>query len=138
MEGVTTAIVAFLFVCIVFPTIVKNKPQYYSAFGAILLVILISGLEGVIATGAFRALATFMICLLQIGAMLLLVLSAGGLSWKQLAGEVTEAIEVIRRGETKKEVIIPLRGDAPITAPPEPPQKPRVVVQDSDSPVPLE
>jgi hypothetical protein len=67
-----------------------------------------------------------------------LILSAGGLSWRQLAGEVTDAIEVIRRGETKKEVIIPLRGDAPITAPPEPPQKPRVVVQDSDSPVPLE
>src|ERR1700722_14440205 len=98
MEGVTTAIVAFLFVCIVFPTIVKNKPQYYAAFAAILLVILFSGLEAVINTGAFHEFATFMICTLQIAAMILLILSAGGLSWRQLAGEVTDAIEVIRRG----------------------------------------
>src|SRR5271156_3084419 len=79
MEGVTTAIVAFLFVCVVFPTIVKNKPQYYAAFAAILLVILLSGLEAVIATGSFHAFATFMITLLQVSAMILLVLSAGGL-----------------------------------------------------------
>jgi hypothetical protein len=113
MEGVTTAIVAFLFVCIVFPTIVKNKPQYYGAFAAIVAVIILNGLMYAIHSGAFDAFSYFMICLLQVAAMILLTLAAGGLTFRQLAGEVTEAIEVVRRGETQKEVIIPLTGQQP-------------------------
>jgi hypothetical protein len=116
MEGVTTAIVAFLFVCIVFPTIVKNKPQYYGAFAAIVAVIILNGLMYVIHSGAFDAFSYFMICLLQVAAMILLTLAAGGLTFRQLAGEVTEAIEVVRRGETQKEVIIPL-SNQPVTRP---------------------
>jgi hypothetical protein len=135
MQGVTTAIVAFLFVCIVFPTIVKNKPQYYAAFAAIILVILLAGLSAVVDSRAFGAFATFMTCLLQICAMILLILSAGGLTWKQLAGEVTEAIEVIRRGETTKEVIIPIRGQMPASRP-TPPAGPTVTLSDSDPPSP--
>jgi len=116
MEGVTTAIVAFLFVCIVFPTIVKNKPQYYGAFAAIVVVIIFNGLVYVIHSGAFDDFLYFMICLLQVAAMILLTLAAGGLTFRQLAGEVTEAIEVVRRGETQKEVIIPL-SNQPVTRP---------------------
>jgi hypothetical protein len=133
MQGVTTAIVAFLFVCIVFPSIVKNKPQYYGAFAAIVLVILLSGLIGVVGSAGFTAFANFMICLLQVCAMILLILSAGGLTLKQLAGEVTEAIEVIRRGETTKEVIIPLSGQMPPSRPP-PPPGPTVTLDDSTPP----
>jgi hypothetical protein len=113
MEGVTTAIVAFLFACLIFPAIVKSKPQYYAAFGAILMVILLSGMEAVVDNGAFRAFTIFLTCLLQVVAMILLILSVGGLTLGQLGSEVTEAIEVIRRGETTKEVVIPLRGDEP-------------------------
>jgi hypothetical protein len=130
MEGVTAAIVAFLLTCVVFPTLVKNKPQYYAAFGSILLVIFLSGLEVVIATPAFHALATFLICLLQIGALILLVLCCGGLTWKELTDEVGEAIEVIRRGETEKEVIVPLRGEQPAVSRPDPPVAPQVKVED--------
>jgi hypothetical protein len=125
MQGVTTAIVAFLFVCLTFPSIVKNKPQYYAAFGTVVLVILLSGLEAIIDSPAFHAFATFAVCLMQISAMILLTLSVGGLTFKQFAGEVTEAIEVIRRGETQKEIIIPLTGQQPAKdkseTPPNPP-----------------
>jgi len=38
------------------------------------------------------------------------VLSAGGLSVSEFKREITETIEVVRRGESEKEVIIPLRG----------------------------
>lgn len=140
MQGVTTAIVVFLLVCVVFPTLVKIKAQYYASFAAMLLVIFLSGLEDVFQSPGFRAVAEFLTCLLQVGALILLVLSCGGLSWKQLAGEVTEAIEVIRRGETEKEVIVPLPGDAPVTFRPDPPPPPRPVIkpQETDSPVPLE
>jgi hypothetical protein len=145
MEGVTTAIVGFLLVCIVFPAIVKNKPQYYAAFAAILLVILLWGLEAVVDNGGFHALVTFLIAVLLAAALVLLVLSAGGLTWKQLAGDVTEAIAAVRRGEmmgsSRPAGTAPEAG--PISAAP-PPQKPAgttgptVRVDDSDSSVPLE
>lgn len=116
MEGVTSAIVAFLFVCIVFPRLVKNKPQYYGAFAAILVVILLSGLERVIATTAFLAFTSFATAVLQIVAMILLILAAGGLTWRQLVGDVTEAIDAVRHGAvTEKDVH--LRGQAPPAGP---------------------
>ena len=98
MEGVTTAIVAFLFVCMAFPSLVKHKPQYYAAFAVVVIIILLSGLEPVVGRAAFLDFAQFMIALLQVFAMILLFLCIGGLTFKQFAGEVTNAIEVIRRG----------------------------------------
>jgi hypothetical protein len=128
MQGVTTAIVAFLFVCLMFPAFVKNKPQYYAAFTCVVVVILLSGLETVIETRAFAAFATFAIALLQVSAMVLLTLSVGGLTFKQFTGEVSHAFEVIRRGETTKEIIIPLHGqqfeNRPAQTPPAPPPPP--------------
>jgi hypothetical protein len=125
VEGVTSAIVAFLFVCVVFPRLVKNKPQYYAAFAAILLVILLSGLEQVINTGAFRAFAAFSTAVLQVSAMILLILAVGGLIWRQLVGEVNEAIDEFRQpGRHDSE--INLRGEVPPTSPgqPAPPASP--------------
>ncbi|MEM7807954.1 MAG: hypothetical protein AAF561_07580 [Planctomycetota bacterium] len=55
--------------------------------------------------GLFIALAA-----MQAGAVLLLFLSAGGLSVRGLSSEMLGAFEVIRRGETEKEVIIPIGG----------------------------
>jgi hypothetical protein len=149
MEGVTTAIVAFLLLCVVFPTLVKNKPQYYAAFAAIILVILLSGLEAVVGSSAFHALATFFIAVLLSCALVLLVLSAGGLTWKQLAGEVTEAIDAVRRGETsgpsRPPQSAPPSGaqSAPVGATPASPKPPAapgptVRIDDSDSSIPLE
>src|SRR5258705_14004070 len=50
---------------------------------------------------------------LTIAALVLIVLATGGLSLKDLAGEFKSAIEVIRRGESDKEVIVPLTGEMP-------------------------
>ena len=121
MEGVTAAIVAFLLVCVVFPTIVKKKPHYYAAFTAIGLVILLSGFEAVIQTGAFRALATFLIALLQVAALILLILAAGGLTWRQLRGDVTEAINTVR-DEISREFAAHPPADAPGAVKPQPPE----------------
>jgi hypothetical protein len=116
VEGVTSAIVAFLFVCVVFPRLVKNKPQYYAAFAAILLVILLSGLERVIATLSFMAFAAFTTAVLQVSAMILLILAVGGLTWRQLVGEVNEAIDEFRQ-TGKHEPEVNLRGEVPPTSP---------------------
>jgi hypothetical protein len=113
LDGVTTVLVAFLFVCLVMPSLVKNRPQYYAAMGCLLGVILLHTLSLVFGTYPGFALGLGVgTGVLQIVAFLLLVLSVGGLTVKQLAGDMARAYEVIRRGETKKEVIIPIGDQA--------------------------
>ncbi len=113
MEGVTTAIVAFLLVCVVFPSLVKNRPQWYAALAAVVLVIFFNTLLMAFPSAGFLRFTGFITGMLQIAAILLLILSAGGLSVRELAGDMKRAYEVIRRGEEEKEVIIPLTGEQP-------------------------
>ena len=124
MAGVTTAIVAFIFVCIIYPHLIKNRPQFWSAVAMILIVILLDAIAQTgEPNGGLRRAMYFLCALLQIASILLLVMSAGGLTAKDLAGEVGKTIEVIRRGEETKEVIVPLTGEVPKPRdqPPEPP-----------------
>jgi hypothetical protein len=120
MEGVTTALVGFIFVSVVYPTLIKNRPQFYAALGMVCAIILLDSLGRMFLSFAITAYC--LAALLQIGTILLLFLAAGGLSVKQLAGELGNAYEVIRRGGEKKEVIIPLTG-----AMPKPRQQPRAI-----------
>ena len=109
LDGVTTVLVAFLFVCLAMPSLVKSRPQYYVAMACLLGVIALHTLSLVFGTSPSFALGLAVgTGVLQIVAFLLLVLSVGGLTVKQLAGDMARAYEVIRRGETKKEVIIPI------------------------------
>jgi hypothetical protein len=113
MHGVTAAIVAFIFVCVIFPRLVTNRPQYFGALAAVLAVILLDSIAAMLGAGAFRTFAYVMTGLLQIVAILLLILSAGALTPRELGRELSQAYEVIRRGEEEKEVIIPLTGQQP-------------------------
>lgn len=112
MQGVTTAIVAFLLLCIAMPQLVKNRPQYYAALGIVLAIIVVDALDNMIGSAKFAVLCYALIGFLQAADLLLLFLACGGLTVKELAGEMGNAIEVIRRGESSKEVIIPLSGEA--------------------------
>ncbi|HZZ44496.1 MAG TPA: hypothetical protein VFE58_16290 [Tepidisphaeraceae bacterium] len=121
MQGITTAIVAFIFVCMAMPKLVKNRAQFYAAFVAILLMIALDMLGHMFAGGAepSSALIKFVYvgtAILQIAAIVLLMLAAGGLSPTEFAGELAGAYEVIRRGGEEKEIIIPL--DSQINRPP--------------------
>ena len=113
MHGVTTAIVLFILACLVFPKVVKNKPQYYATVGIVLVVILFDALATVIGNAGFRKFAYLLTAVLQMGAIFLLILAAGGLTMKDLAGDLADTIEVIRRGGEDKEIIIPRRGETP-------------------------
>lgn len=113
MHGVTTAIVLFILACLVFPKVVRNKPQYYATVGIVLVVILFEALAMVIGNAGFRKFAYLLTAVLQMGAIFLLILSAGGLTMKDLAGDLADTIEVIRRGGEDKEIIIPRRGETP-------------------------
>ena len=113
MQGVTTALVAFIFFCVIFPERIKSRPQFYAAFALICLIILMDALSYMIGASGFRVLAYFAVAVLQVGTICLLFLAAGGITWRDLGGELSNAFEVIRRGEDEKEVIVPLRGEVP-------------------------
>jgi len=111
MEGVTTALVAFIFVCVIYPRLVKNKTQFYAALTAVIIIILLHSLSAMLRDSAgFQVFSGAMVGLLQAGAILLLFLSAGGITLKELGSDMARAYEVIRRGEDEKEVIIPIGG----------------------------
>jgi hypothetical protein len=103
LDGVTTVLVAFLFVCLIFPSIVKNRSQYYAALAGRHLVLVLHTLDAHAAkvrrlpgpAGVFTGL-------LQIAALVLLVLSVGGLTARQLAGDMARAYEVMRRGKVRR------------------------------------
>jgi hypothetical protein len=113
MEGVTTAIVAFIFVCVIYPHLVKNRAQYYGALAAIILVILFSNFGQMSDSDKFRHFVAGFDALLQVAAILLLVVSTGGVTVRELATDIGKTIEVVRRGGEKETIIVPLRGDQP-------------------------
>ena len=70
-----------------------------------------------IGSARFNVFAGVVVGFLQFLAVLTLVLCAGGMNVKTLAGEMGHAYEVIRRGEEEKEVIVPLTGQVPKAKP---------------------
>jgi hypothetical protein len=120
LDGVTTVLVAFVFVCLIFPSLVKNRPQFFAALAGIIGILLLHTLT-LVGRGSegFVVLLSVGIGLLQIVALVLLVLCVGGLTARQLADDMSKAYEVMRRGESTKEVIIPIGEKArPASNPP--------------------
>ena len=111
MQGVTTAIVAFIFLCLVIPSLIKNKSQYYAAFIAVVAVIFLDAVAHVFPESAqsIKAVCYVLAGFIQIIAVVMLFLATGGLTFRALSGDM---IEVLRRGEEEKEVIIPLSDEA--------------------------
>src|SRR5688572_14373603 len=117
MEGVTTAIVAFIFVCIVYPRLVRVRAQFYAAIAAIVLILFFQSLSVMIGSGKFAAFVAALTGLLLLAAFILMILATGGLSLRELTGDVMGAFEVIRRGEQDKEIIIPRSAQPPMPTP---------------------
>ena len=57
LDGVTTACLLFLFTCLVIPNFIKNRTQYYAAFGCILGIILINTIALMIGSARFNVFA---------------------------------------------------------------------------------
>ncbi len=112
MEGVTAAIVAYIFVCTLFPKYIRNRAQFYTAFGAMIIVMLIYSVGLMIGHAGFMQVVVGIGVLLELMAFIMLVLATGGMTVGQLTKEFGRTIEVIRRGETEKEIIIP-KADQP-------------------------
>jgi hypothetical protein len=144
MHGVTTALVGFLLVCVIFPNLVKQKALYYASLGAVCLIILfdalglmVSGPESVLTK--FRVFAYVVCAFLQVAAILMLFMACGGITWRELKDDMKDAVEVIRRGGEEKEIIIPLTGEmarvkAQRAAERDEPQSQRYVINDPSPP----
>jgi hypothetical protein len=82
----------------------------------VLLVIVLQTLARMFGSSSSEGFGRFVaVCdgFLTAASLLLVVMATGGLSLKDLTGEFTKAIEVIRRGEEQKEVIVPITGQMP-------------------------
>src|SRR5258706_12085920 len=113
MSAIPAIIIAFIFVCILFPRLVKHHAQFYTAFGLMLISMLLWTIATMFDSPGFTRFIAVIDGFLTIAALVLIVLATGGLSLKDLAGEFKSAIEVIRRGDSDKEVIVPLTGEMP-------------------------
>jgi hypothetical protein len=110
MQGVTTAIVAFIFAGVIWPHVIKHRVQFYAALIVVCLIILFDSI-GRMWPSTNTAL-TAVNGLLQVVGIVMCVLSTG-MSMKDLSGEVFNTIEVVRRGGEKETIIVPLRGEHP-------------------------
>jgi hypothetical protein len=110
MEGVTTAIVSFIFLALVIPSLIENKKQYYAAFMGVVGIIFLDAVGHMLPdSSSGRAVCYVLAGFLQVIAVVMLFLATGGLSFREFKGDM---IEVLRRGEQEKEVIIPLSEEA--------------------------
>src|SRR3954463_7100925 len=110
----TTPLIAFLFVCLIFPKIVRNRAQFYMSFAILVLILLVNIIASMFHTHeSFVYFLSVIAEVLRLVVFILLVLCAGGLELHQLTGEVFRSFEVMRRGDTEKTVIIPLSGQKP-------------------------
>jgi len=100
MQGIFIALVAFIFVCIIYPHLIKHKAQFYVAVALVLIAILFDAMTW----GYFFHVV---VAILQVCAILVFILACGGLSARDLAGEFANAYEVMRRGDDKP-VIVPI------------------------------
>jgi len=108
---INAALVAFTFVCVIFPHLIKHKAQFYTAVALTISCVL---LDAVFWGYFFHVI----IAVVQVSTILVFILAAGGLSARDLAGEFTNAYEVIRRGEDKP-VVIPITKKQEATDQPE-------------------
>jgi hypothetical protein len=145
MEGILAAVIGFVFVCAIFPQLVKNRQQFYGALGLVLVVMVLQGVALLLNIEGLARVFTGLNLIILPAAVLLLFLSAGGITWGGLAGEMKGAFEVIRRGETEKEVIIPIRkqpgAPTPAAGPAgDPPPTPRYEIRNKppEGPLPIE
>src|SRR5258706_16252560 len=109
----TTPLIGFLFVCLIFPKLVRNRPQFYLSFGLLVLILVLNIVARMFPGDKFVYFLSVIIEVLRLVVFILLVLCAGGLSLHELTGEVFRSFEVMRRGDTEKTVIIPLTGQKP-------------------------
>src|SRR2546430_5768348 len=68
----------------------KHKTQFYAAFTAVLVIILLHSLNVMIGTAGFQVFAGFLTGLLQLGAIVLLFAACGGVTLRRSEEHTSE------------------------------------------------
>jgi len=148
LEGFTTVIAAFFVFCLYRQDLIKSRTYYYATFACLMGIILFNTFYYFMDNTYGRGFCAIMLGLLHAGALVLTMAYVGGLSLKQMAGEIKDAAEDIRSGgDAKKPVIVPLTGqkpapkDAYVEEEREQAEKPRIVIElpkKGDGAIPVE
>jgi hypothetical protein len=119
MQGVTTALVLFIFACVAFPKMVRSKPQFYVAVALTAGIILLDALRFMATNagettrpGGFGVFLYVIGALAQFLAFVALILGCGGLSMKELADDMAGAFDAVRKGD-ERPIKVPLTGQKP-------------------------
>lgn len=99
MEGVTTVLVAVIFVCIMFPHLVRKRPHFYLAMGLIVVAVALQAVGYLLVLQPVHVFMTGTALLFDVVALVLMILSTGGLSLDELTGEMGKAIASFGRKE---------------------------------------
>ena len=103
---ICTPIVAFFFVCIVMPQLVKNRQMFTMAFVTLLALLVLdliayATISGFAVVGGFSRFLFILRGVLVIVEFVLLVLATGGLSWREQLSSISSAFDGIRPNEKK-------------------------------------
>lgn len=131
LDGVTTALVAFVLVGLVWPHVIKKQREFYAIVAILIVIILFHALTVMLQSAGFTVFAGVITGLLQALGLGMAVMSTGGLGARQLAGEIGKTVEVMRRGSEEKEIIIPIEG---LQLKKKPQEEPEHVVYTIDTP----
>ncbi|HEY0008545.1 MAG TPA: hypothetical protein VGB55_07470 [Tepidisphaeraceae bacterium] len=115
LDSLTFLLAAFFFYCLAKPEMVRNRTQYWGVFFGLILIVVLTTLRLMLYNSPGGQIVTgILIGLTQIAAMVLTVLYVGGMSVREMAGEMGSAVDEVRTGGMpKKTPIVPLTGDKP-------------------------
>jgi hypothetical protein len=115
LDGISLVIAAFFFYGLARPAIVKNRTQFWGVFGCVVGIILLSMLRLMLYNSPGGQVVTgILIGLVQLAAVVLSALCVGGLTARDMADEISDAVDDLRSGGTpKKTPIVPLTGERP-------------------------
>ncbi len=137
MQGVTTALVAAIIVGLMFPNFVKNRSQFYGAFGAVLVIILLDGLGQMVqgdGRGGLRVAVYGINSLLQISGLVLIASSVSGRTLAELRNDAVGAARGIRDQDDDEPIV---RSRRPIDEPIREAMREPIRRQADEPPVPI-
>src|SRR4051812_25279513 len=86
LDGVTTALVAFVLVGLIYPHIINRRQHFFTIVGVVMAIIFFHALALMLRATGFTVFAGLITGLLQIAGIGLAVMSTGGLGARELAG----------------------------------------------------
>jgi len=114
MDGVKLAIIGFVFLCIAMPQLVRNRSQFFWGIILFLLAMIFQTIGVMLgSSAAARTVFTVLDLAAQIMAIIALILSTGGFTLKEFAGDLARAYTDLRDGQKEEASLVSLSNQPP-------------------------